>query len=54
MRIRGHVTLILLMRYSGLRISDACMFEWTQLKRAKLFLRQEKTKHHVRVPLPNS
>ncbi len=44
--------LVLLMRYSGLRISDACMFQRSQLKRAKLFLRQEKTKHHVWVPLP--
>jgi integrase/recombinase XerD len=44
--------LVLLMRYSGLRISDACMFRRTELKKGKLFLRQEKTKHHVWVPLP--
>jgi integrase/recombinase XerD len=44
--------LILLMRYSGLRISDACMFSRSQLKDGKLFLRQQKTKQHVSVPLP--
>jgi integrase/recombinase XerD len=44
--------LILLMRYSGIRISDAVMFRRESLKNNKLFLRQEKTKHPVWVPLP--
>jgi integrase/recombinase XerD len=44
--------LILLMRYSGIRISDAVMFRREKLKNGKLFLRQEKTKHPVWVPLP--
>jgi site-specific recombinase XerD len=44
--------LILLMRYSGIRISDAVMFRRESLKDGKLFLRQEKTKHPVWVPLP--
>ena len=44
--------LILLMRYSGIRISDAVMFKRDSLKDGKLFLRQEKTKHPVWVPLP--
>jgi integrase len=44
--------LILLMRYSGIRISDAVMFRREQLNDGKLFLRQEKTKHLVWVPLP--
>ena len=44
--------LILLMRYSGIRISDAVMFRREKLKDNKLFLRQEKTKHPVWVPLP--
>jgi integrase/recombinase XerD len=44
--------LILLMRYSGIRISDAVMFRRDQLKNGKLFLRQAKTKHMVWVPLP--
>jgi len=35
--------LILLMRYSGIRISDAVMFKRDSLKDGKLFLRQEKT-----------
>ena len=46
------VALILLMRYSGLRISDAVMFRRDQLKDGKLFLRQQKTKQPVWVPLP--
>lgn len=46
------LALVLLMRYSGLRISDACMFRRGQLKDGKLFLRQQKTKHPVWVPLP--
>jgi integrase/recombinase XerD len=44
--------LILLMRYSGIRISDAVMFRREKLADGKLFLRQEKTKHPVWVPLP--
>lgn len=44
--------LILLMRYSGIRISDAVMFRREKLKEGKLFIRQEKTKHPVWVPLP--
>jgi site-specific recombinase XerD len=42
--------LILLMRYSGIRISDAVMFRREKLKAGKLFIRQEKTKHPVWVP----
>lgn len=45
--------LILLMRFSGIRISDAVMFRRDSLKQNKLFLRQEKTKHSVWVPLPD-
>jgi len=44
--------LILLVRYSGIRISDAVMFQSEKLKDGKLFLRQTKTKQPVRVPLP--
>ena len=44
--------LILLMRHSGIRISDAVMFRRDKLHDGKLFLRQEKTKHPVWVPLP--
>lgn len=44
--------LILLMRFSGIRISDAVMFRRDSLKDNKLLLRQEKTKHPVWVPLP--
>jgi site-specific recombinase XerD len=44
--------LILLMRYSGLRISDAVMFRREKLNNGKLFLRQTKTKHPVWIPLP--
>lgn len=46
------LALILLMRYSGIRISDAVMFRRETLKNGKLFLRQEKTKYPVWVPLP--
>ena len=42
------------MRYSGIRISDAVMFHREKLKDNKLFLRQEKTKHPVWVPLPKN
>lgn len=44
--------LILLMRYSGIRISDAVMYRRDLVKDGKLFLRQTKTKHPVLVPLP--
>jgi integrase len=44
--------LILLMRYSGIRISDAVMFKRSLLAKGMLFLRQEKTKQPVLVPLP--
>jgi integrase/recombinase XerD len=46
------LALILLMRYSGLRISDACMFKRSQLNGNKVFLRQQKTKEPVWVPVP--
>lgn len=46
------LALILLMRYSGLRISDACMFRPSQLQDGKVFLRQQKTGHPVWVPVP--
>jgi integrase len=46
--------LILLMRYSGIRISDAVMFRREKLKNGKLFLKQEKTKQPVWVPLPQN
>ncbi|MDP9050549.1 MAG: site-specific integrase [Acidobacteriota bacterium] len=44
--------LILLMRYSGVRISDAVMFKRNYIRDDNLFLRQEKTKQNVWVPLP--
>ena len=44
--------LILLMRYSGIRISDAVMFKRSSLTDGRLLLRQEKTKYPVMVPLP--
>jgi len=46
------LALVLLMRYSGLRISDAVMFGRSKLKGGNLFLRQQKTKEPVWVPLP--
>ena len=46
------LALILLMRYSGLRISDASMFKRSQLQGSKVFLRQQKTKDPVWVPIP--
>jgi integrase/recombinase XerD len=46
--------LILLMRYSGIRISDAVVFRRDRLKDGKLFLRQARTKHPVWVPLPKA
>jgi integrase/recombinase XerD len=47
------IALILLMRYAGLRISDACLFRSVQLDDGKVFLRQEKTKQPVWVPIPD-
>jgi integrase len=44
--------LILFMRYSGIRISDAVMFRREKLQKGKLFLRREKTKVWVWIPLP--
>jgi len=44
--------LILLMRYSGIRISDAVLFRRESMNAGKLFLQQAKTKHPVSVPLP--
>ncbi len=46
------LALILLMRYSGIRISDAVMFKRNYIRDENLFLRQEKTKQNVWVPLP--
>jgi integrase len=46
------VALILLMRYGGVRISDAVMFKRNYIRDENLFLRQEKTKQNVWVPLP--
>lgn len=46
------LALVLLMRYSGLRISDAVMFGRSKLQKGNLFLRQQKTKEPVWVPLP--
>ncbi len=45
--------LILLMRYSGIRISDAVMFRRSLLRDKKLFLHQAKTGQPVLVPLPD-
>lgn len=45
-------TFVLLMIYSGLRISDASMLKASALIGEKLFLRQEKTGEPVYVPLP--
>ena len=44
--------LILLMRYSGLRISDAVTLTRSRIKEGKLFLYQAKTDEPVWVPLP--
>jgi integrase/recombinase XerD len=44
--------LILLMRYSGLRITDAVTLRKDSITDGKLFLYQAKTKHPVWVPLP--
>jgi integrase len=44
--------LILLMRYSGLRISDSVSLRRDRITNGKLFLYQAKTGHPVRVPLP--
>jgi integrase/recombinase XerD len=44
--------LVLLMRYSGLRITDAVTLKKDRITEGKLFLYQAKTKHPVWVPLP--
>jgi integrase len=44
--------LVLLMRYSGIRISDAVMFKLSSVRGGNMTLRQAKTKHPVTVPLP--
>jgi len=44
--------LILVMRYSGLRISDAVSLRPEHVKNGKIFLYQAKTKHLVWVPVP--
>jgi integrase/recombinase XerD len=44
--------LVLLMRYSGLRITDAVTLKKERITDGKLFLYQAKTKHPVWVPLP--
>ncbi len=45
--------MILLLRYSGLRISDAAVLERSRLKGDKLFVYQQKTGTPVWVPLPD-
>ena len=45
-------TLVLLMRYSGLRITDAVTLKRGKISDGKLFLYQAKTKYPVWVPLP--
>jgi integrase/recombinase XerD len=44
--------LVLLLRYSGLRITDAVTLQKDKIKGGKLFLYQTKTKYPVWVPLP--
>jgi integrase/recombinase XerD len=44
--------LVLLLRYSGLRIRDAVTLRRDQVNDGKLFLRTAKTGTHVRLPLP--
>jgi integrase/recombinase XerD len=44
--------MILVMRYSGLRISDTVSLKPESVKDGKIFLYQAKTKHPVRVPVP--
>ncbi len=44
--------LILVMRYSGLRISDTILLRPEHVAHGKIFLYQAKTKHPVRVPVP--
>ncbi len=47
--------LVLLMRYSGLRISDAVALTKNRIDKAgRLLIRQEKTRHPVMVPLPKN
>jgi integrase/recombinase XerD len=42
----------LLLRYSGMRISDASTLERSRLVNSRLLLRTQKTKKHVWIPLP--
>jgi site-specific recombinase XerD len=44
--------LVLLLRHSGLRITDAVILKKDRIKEGKLFLYQTKTKQPVWVPLP--
>jgi integrase len=46
------VTMVLVMRYSGLRISDAAMLTHDRLLGSKLYRYTHKTGEHVYVPLP--
>ncbi len=50
-RVRGRA-LLLLMRYSGLRLNDAVTLEWARLTGNRLFLYQQKTGLPVYIPLP--
>lgn len=45
--------LLLLMRYSGLRISDAIALKKSDVRDGKVFLYQAKTGHPVLIPLPD-
>src|SRR6185437_8978413 len=45
--------LVMLMRYSGLRITDAVTLKREKIQNKKLFLYQTKTKYPVWVPLPD-
>jgi hypothetical protein len=46
------ISLILVMRYSGPRISDAAMLSEDRVQGGKLYLYTHKTGEHVYVPLP--
>ena len=46
------ISMILVMHYSGLRISDAAMLSQARLQGTKLYLYTHKTGEHVYVPLP--
>lgn len=47
-------TLLLVLRYSGLRISDVVLLTADRLRGDRLFLRQQKTGTDVHLPLPES